>query len=337
MKSFGMFCLLFGCAAWGQAVNSSASLADHGAIQSFVGAKAGAGSLNSLSSASKGSPDKPLITISGLCDNRADNAAARDCETVITQSQFEVMIDALEPGMRVHARREFAQHYAEVLVMAGEARKMGLDQGPAFEEQMKLARIQILSQALKKAVQTKVAHIPDTDVQDFYDKNKARFEKAELDRLSLPRNRQTLADCANKLADAEKQKCSTEPDQMIKEEADSLRQRAIIGEDFAVLQADAYRVAGITTASPSTSMWVRRISLPPDQALVMDLAPGQVSPVLSDSNGYFIYKVKAKSMVSLDQASEEIKEALRTQRVQDEMRSILNSAPSTINESYFAR
>jgi hypothetical protein len=123
----------------------------------------------------------------------------------------------------------------------------------------------------------------------------------------------------------------------MKKEADSLRARAIAGEEFATLQADAYRVAGIKSAAPSTSISVRRISLPPDQISVMDLIPGEVSPVLADPKGYFVYKVKTKAMIPLDQASDEIKEALRTQRMQDEMSSILNSATSTLDESYFVR
>jgi hypothetical protein len=337
MKSFGMVCLLFGCASWGQAVNSGAAQADQGAIQPFAEVKAVAGPLGHVSPVSKGAPDKPVITISGLCDNPADKVAAPGCKTVITQGQFEGVIDALQPGMRVHARREFALHYAEVLVMAREAEKMGLDQGPSFEEQMKLARIQILSQALRKAVQAKVAQIPNRDVEDFYRSNAARFEKAELDRIYIPKTRQTAAACDNKLTDDERKGCSQESDQTMKMEADRLRERAIAGEEFAVLQTDAYHTAGIKSPTPGTNMWVRRISLPPDQISVMDLAPGEISPVFADSNGYFLYRVKAKAMISLDQANDEIKEALRTQRAQDEMRNILDATPSTIDESYFVR
>ena len=63
------------------------------------------------------------------------------------------MIDAVQPNMSARARREFATRYANALVMAKKAEQMGLDKGPNFEEQMKVARIQILSQEMKKAIE----------------------------------------------------------------------------------------------------------------------------------------------------------------------------------------
>jgi hypothetical protein len=48
-----------------------------------------------------------------------------------------------------------------------------------------------------------------------------------------------------------------------------------------------------------------------------------------------IYKVKTKTTVPVDQAREEIKATLRSQRLQDEMGSIQDSASPTLDESYF--
>ena len=123
----------------------------------------------------------------------------------------------------------------------------------------------------------------------------------------------------------------------MKEEADNLRARAVAGEEFSQLQADAYQVAGIKSAAPDTSIGIRRTSLPPNQASVMDLKPGEVSSVLEDPNGYVIYRVKTKDTLSLDQAREEIKATLRSQRMQDEMRDIQDSATPALDESYFSR
>jgi len=121
----------------------------------------------------------------------------------------------------------------------------------------------------------------------------------------------------------------------MKEEADNLCARAVAGEEFAKLRADAYQVAGIKSAAPNTSQRVWRTSLPPNQASVMDLEPGEVSSVLADPSASVIYKVKANDTLSLDQAREEIKATLRSQRMQDEMRRIQDSATPTLNESYF--
>lgn len=123
----------------------------------------------------------------------------------------------------------------------------------------------------------------------------------------------------------------------MKKEAENLRARAVAGEDFAKLQADAYQVAGIRSMPPNTTMEVRRTSLPPNHAFVMDLKPGEISAVLADPNGYFIYRLKAREVLPPGQVREEIKATLRSQRMQTEMRAIQDSAVPALDESYFGR
>ena len=236
---------------------------------------------NQTSESSNDGKDKPLITIPGLCDKLpADKDAASNCKTVITRAQFEKVLDAVEPGMALKARREFAQLYVEALVMSKKAEQMGLDKGPSYAEQMKLARIQILSRQLKKMLEEKSTQISDEDIEEYYRSNIARFEKAEMDRIYVPKTQEPQPASDKQLSDADPQKRSPESEQTMKAEADSLRARAIAGEDFAKLQADAYNFAGIKSVAPNTSIKVRRISLPPTQVAAMDLKPGEVSPGL---------------------------------------------------------
>jgi hypothetical protein len=282
-------------------------------------------------------PGKALITIEGLCDNSSDDkAVASNCKTIITRAQFEKVINAVQPNMPARTRREFALHYADALVMAKKAEEMGLDKGTNYEEQMKLARVQVLSQDLKRTIQEKTSQISDKEIEDYYQSNTAKFEKVEVDRIYVPRNQQPLSASENKLILATEKQRSQESGPIMKEEADNLRARAVAGEDVTRLQADAYQVAGIRSAAPNTRLEIRRASLPPSQVSVMDLKPGDVSSVLTDPNGYLIYKIKAKDTLSLDQAREEIKAILRTQKMQKEMRDIQDS-PASLDESYFVR
>jgi uncharacterized protein YdaT len=284
------------------------------------------------------SPDKALITIAGLCDHPpVGTGVDSDCKTVITRSQFQKVIDAIQPNMSAHARREFALHYAAALVMTKKAEQMGLDKGPIYEEQMKIARIQVLSQALKKVIQERASQISDKEIEDFYENNAARFERAEMDRIYVPKTQQLLSVSEKHLSNGDRQTGPQESEQMMKKEADDLRARAVTGEGFTKLQADAYQVAGIKSAPPNTSVEIRRTSLPPNQVSVMDLNPGEISSVLADPNGYFIYRLKTKETLPQNQAREEIKATLRSQCLQDEMRGIQDSAVPTLDESYFAQ
>jgi hypothetical protein len=316
VKRHGLSFLLIASFSWGQAPGNGSATATQRPHET-------AGSSEVESS-------KPAITIAGLCEDSAERDTVSNCTTVITRAQFERVVNAIDPTMRRADRGQFALHYADVLVMAAKAEQMGLDKTPEFEEQMKLARIQALSQDLTKAIRERASQIPENDIEDFYHANQPRFEKAEFDRLYIPHNSVATEPVAAKsrLADSE---------QATKKEAENLRMRALAGEEFDTLQTDAFKSAGIKSAPPATGVSLRRISLPPDQVSVMDLKPGDISPVLSGPNGCFIYRLKAKSTLPLDQVRNEIAEALRTQQIHDETDGILNSAKSTLDESYFKR
>jgi hypothetical protein len=329
MKRYGLACLLLGPLSIYPIVNLTPTLAAQAAAISEDAAH----DLSPKPGARIATPDEPAITIAGLCGTASVSA----CKTVITQSQFQRIIDALEPNMPARGRREFAERYADALVMANKAEQMGLDKRTIYEEQMKLARIQILSQDLKKLIQEKAAQISDSDIEDYYRSNIERFEKAEVERIFVPKTQHAPLSSDVKLSNADQQRYSGESEQAMKNEAASLYTRAVAGEDFAELQAEAYRVAGIKSATPATSMLIRRVSLPPNQVSIMNLKSGELSSVMADPNGSVIYRINAKYVLSLDQVREEIKEILRSQRLQDNMRELEDSATPSLNENYFAR
>jgi len=337
MTRYWSVCLVLGSLAWGQATSSKSVQSDQKpAVLAGDTLKATASDHSQQAKTSNVAPDTPVLTINGLCENSpAGKPEAFSCKTVITQAQFEKVIDAVQPNMPVRVRREFALRYANALVMTKRAEQMGLDHGANYEEQMKLARIQVLSKELNKAIQENISHISDKEIEDYYNHNAARFEKAEMDRIYVPKSRQPPAASDERSSDPGRQERSQGSERIMKEEADNLYVRAVGGEEFTKLQADAYQVAGIKSAVPNTSISIRRISLPVNQVSVMDLKPGEVSPVLADPSGYVIYKVKAKNTLPMDQAEEEIKATLRSQHMEEEMRGIQESATPTLDENYF--
>jgi bifunctional DNA-binding transcriptional regulator/antitoxin component of YhaV-PrlF toxin-antitoxin module len=102
------------------------------------------------------------------------------------------------------------------------------------------------------------------------------------------------------------------------------------------LQTEAFTAAGIKAGTPNVDMGkTRRVTLPATQVSVMDMKPGEISGVIADQNGYFIYKLKSKSVMTLDQARDEIKGTLRSQRLQDENSAVQQSATPALDETYF--
>jgi hypothetical protein len=315
---------------WGQALTSDNS--DQKPITTSVVTAADDSARTQPSGKPVIADDASVIVINGLCNNppKSDGAVS-DCKTIITRAEFEKIVAAIQPNMPARAKPEFANEYADALVMAKRAQELGLDKSPGFEEQMKVARVEILVRELKKLVRDEADQVSEKQIGDYYRQNAASFEEADLEWIYVPTIQGPLT--AGGASDNEQRKRQSE--QVTREFADQLRARALAGEDFTKLQQEAYDRAGIKSPANVTMAKVRRVSLPPGHAMVMQSNPGEVSAVLPLNNGYYIYRLRGKGMLTLEAAHDEIKGILRSQRIQEQTQKVEESATSTLNESYF--
>jgi len=80
---------------------------------------------------------------------------------------------------------------------------------------------------------------------------------------------------------------------------------------------------------------VRRTGLPQGHAAVFDLKPGEVSAVISDSGGHYIYKLNSKTEMPLEQAKNEIHSKMQNDRMREKMEKLNSSFKAETNEAYF--
>jgi hypothetical protein len=286
-------------------------------------------------------PDDAVITMNGFCAHPAQPGKA--CQTVITRAEFEKLAEALQPGMSLSLRLNVANSYARNLRMSAAAEKRGLDKTPAFEEEMRFARVQLLAQDLTHALQADANNISDADLEDYYRKNESSYEQATVARIFVPRAKQ-IAPAPEEHADASSADAQSavtaeaqeEPaeEAMTKVAAD-LRARAVKGEDPDKLQIEAYTEAGFPGTTPNTKMEkVRRATLPLQHETVMDLKPGEVSEVFSDpGGGHFIYKMISKEILTLEDVKTQIRTLISSQRYRDSMRSF--QGDDVFSDAYF--
>jgi hypothetical protein len=243
---------------------------------------------------------------------------------VITRAQFEKLADALQPGMPLPLRLTVANAYARNLKMSAAAEKRGLDKTPEFEQEMRYARMQLLSQDLTHALQREADNISDADVVKYYQKNQASYAQASVARIFVPRSKQDEAPVQKSAADAEMTRVAAE-----------LRARAVSGEDPNKLQIEAYRQAGIARDTLSTHIEkIRRTALPPAHEAVMDLKAGEVSEVFSDPQGaHFIYKMLSKRTLAIEEVRTEIRAAISSRRYRDAMKNYQGDV--VFNDAYF--
>jgi hypothetical protein len=356
MRMSWLLCVLLVAMAWGQAAPSTPSPAPPAAPPD-----------NSASV-----PDNAVvITVVGVCPAQPKATAAKtpvpksatpaksaaktgdDCKTTITKGEFEKLAKAVAPNpagpLSPQLKRQLAGVLPRLIALSEYAKKQGLDKKPEFAETMKFVKMQVLANQLQREIQQQAADIPESEMDKYYKENPQTYEQYSLERIFVPRTKQADNEVN---ADAEKDEKLTEEQKKAKEAAEKakadeaeqsmtklaeyLHGKAVGGEDFTKLQKEAYDAAGMKIDSPNVKMPnVRRTGLPPAHAAVLDLKAGEVSQVISDAGGHYIYKMVSKTEIPLDQVKTEIHNKLQNDHMRERMDKLNNSFKSDTNEAYF--
>jgi hypothetical protein len=282
-----------------------------------------------------------VLTIKGFCPGQPPVGSA--CETTVTRAQFEAIAGAIQPTMNSVVKRQLASLYPRLLVMSHEAETEGLDKDPQYQQMMAYARMQILTQALTRKVQEQAGKLEESDIEDYYQKHLQLFQLYTLQRLLVPLRKQSAEGDRGK--GAEKSSAETAQEQSARQAAEAaeltklaeaLRARAAAGADLLELQKEAFQAAGVKVNAPNTEMGeVRRTSIPAAHLAALDLKAGEVSQVITDGGGHYIYKLEAKKQLTLAQVKDEVRGTLISDRVKETMDKIQHSYTTETNESYF--
>jgi peptidyl-prolyl cis-trans isomerase C len=235
------------------------------------------------------------------------------------------------------------------MAMANQAKERGMDKTEQYTQTVEFVKMQVLSNQLQRKLQEEAADISDADIEKYYKDNPDAFEQYNLDRVFIPRSKQVEAEASDddekddKLT-AQQKKAKEDAEQAKKQEnekamtelAEKLRTRAAAGEDITKLQKEAFDAAGMKIEAPTVNLpSVRRNGLPQAHTVVLDLKPGEVSQVISDAGGHYIYKMNSKTMMPLDQAKSEIRGKIQNDRMREKMDKVNASFSSVSNEAYF--
>jgi hypothetical protein len=280
-------------------------------------------------------------------------ASAADCKTIITRAEFEKMVNALSPTpLGPPQKKQLAASWSRSVGMSDAAKKKGLDKTSQYKETIKFYEMQILSRQLSQNIQEEAGKIPHDEIEAYYKDHLGNYEQFDLERLFVPRMKQMEPEAKEKEEEEKNEKPSEEA-QKAKQDAEkakadeaakamtdlaeNLRTRAAAGEDFVKLQKEAFDAAGMKIESPTVTIPpTRRTGLPPAHAVVFDLKAGEVSQVINDSGGHYVYKMKSREQLPLDQKLEsEIHNTLQNQRSREMMDKITNSFKVETNDAYF--
>jgi hypothetical protein len=352
MRKSWLLCVLLGTLAWGQAQPETPPAQSNPMMPPGAAAKAPA-------PAAEVPENAVVLTIKGVCAPVAKTAAGAktatgktaaakkpaDCKTELTRAEFEKIANGLSPNVTPQLKRQLETALPRFMAMSEIAKEKGLDKTPRFQEMMKIVKMQVLTQELQRSAQEQSDKVTPEEVDKYYKDNAPAFQQYSLDRLFVPRFKQAepdsqaqgqMSDDDRKKKEADDKAKQEQSEQDLTKLADTLRGQAASGEDFTKLQKEAFEAAGEKVDNPTVNLpKVRRTGLPPAHAVVFDLKVGEVSQVISDNGGHYVYKVVSMETLPLDQVKDEIHNKLKSEQMKAAMDKYNGSFEAIPNEAYF--
>jgi hypothetical protein len=292
-------------------------------------------------------PNAPVVTIQGLCEDMPAMSAAsakpmvkasakssgrpaaktalksKDCKTVITKAEMDALLDLMLPGASPETRRGFALNYIRILAASGVAQEKLLDHDPTVTKELavrtEFTRKQVMASSLYRRIETLAQDVQDSEIQSYYNQEAGNLIEAEVQRLSLSKlgARGTPVDVA-----------------ALKIKVEEYHARAAKGEDLDQL-AKEFQTANPGSAVPSAkTATVRRNSLLPEEAIVFNLKPGEITPIVDARGAFEILKLVAVKPIPLDSVRADIKTALANGHLQLLMKDATKGVTAKFNLTY---
>jgi len=282
-------------------------------------------------------PDAVVITLNNFCEPGEAPPAGEICKKQITRAQFEKLVEAVNPNLPARNRRNLANLYVQVLTLANEAKKEGVENDPRFQENLQLVKLRLMAQSLERKLQEQSSEVASGEVEQYYKDNAAAFQETTVRRIYVPKQFKAPEKTPKQAEPKQEGGKKPEGEVDLKALAEKLRQRLAAGEDPDKLEQEAFKTTGQQTPPPSTVMGPRRRGGLPinHEEQIFNLQTGEVSQPMGDASGYFIYKVESRRQVPLEQVETEIRRSLQTRKLQDRMNAITQSVAAELNESYF--
>lgn len=276
-------------------------------------------------------PESTVITIHGLCPTATPPIGHKSdsCTVLLTRAELETMLAAVNLTNQNYppaAMRSMASNYITIMALADAGEKAGVENDPRFADMMKVARTRALAEAYRRSLLEKYGKPSDAEIDAYYKQNIAKFDQTKVDRILVPKVNPTNS-----------QDKPVEFEKKAHELADKLRDRAAHGEDIITLQSEAYKTLALRTMPPQTELneTQKRLLQGEVKQDVNALKAGEVTKVEVEPAGFTIYKMRARSTLSAEQARTQIVHDLLQQNMDIALRAATDGVHPEFNEQFF--
>ena len=259
---------------------------------------------------------------------QADPVVIAAGNIAIRQSEFESALQTLPAEYQQYAagpgKRQFAEDYLRMKMLAAEGTKAGLDKDPDVLRQLALMRENLIAQAQLEKIETGIT-VSDADLKKTYDAQKAQYEQVKARHILI----------AFKGSPAAQEGKAELTEEQAKAKAEDLRKQIVGGASFDELAKKESDDVGSGARGGDLGEFGRGQMVPEFEKAAFEAKVGDVTPVVRTQFGYHIIKVDAHGTTSFDEVKPTLERTERQTRMQSKLEEMKANTKATFNDEYF--
>ena len=246
----------------------------------------------------------------------------------IRRSELEGALRTLPAEYQKYAsgpgKREFAEDYLRMRLLAVEGTKQGLDRSPEVMKQLELMKQNLVASAHLQTIESGIT-VSDAELKTEYDANQASYDKVDARHILIAFKGSPAAQPGKpELSDAD-----------AKAKADGIRKKLVGGADFAALAKAESDDTGSGANGGSLGAFGKGQMVPEFETAAFAAKAGELTPVVKTQFGYHIIKVEKHELTPLSEVKDALEKSQRQKKLQAKLAALVSGTGPKYDESYF--
>ena len=258
---------------------------------------------------------------------KADPIIVAAGDVSIRQSEFESALKTLPSDYQQYAsgpgKKQFAEDYLRMKLLAAEGLKAGLDKDPDVIRQLNLMRENLVANAQLQKIEKSIT-IPDEELKKQYDAKKNEYEQVGARHI-------LIAFKGSPAAQPGKPELTEE---QAKAKAEALQKQIAGGASFEELAKKESDDTGSGANGGALGEFGRGQMVPEFEKAAFEAKVGEVT-VVRTQYGYHVIKVDSHGVTPFDQVKATLERNARQEALQAKLDAMKTTAKPTFNETYF--
>ena len=271
----------------------------------------------------------PAPAAGNTAATQADPIIVAAGDLTIRQSEFETALKTLPAEYQQYAsgpgKKQFAEDYLRMKMLAAEGLKGGLDKDPEVVKQLMLMRENLVANAQLQRIEKGIV-ITDEDLKKQYDAKKTDYEQVAARHILV----------AFKGSPAAQEGKPELTEEQAKAKAEELRKQIVGGGNFEEIAKKESDDLGSGARGGELGEFGRGQMVPEFEKAAFEAKVGDVTQVVRTQFGYHIIKIEKHDHTPFEQVKPVLERNERQARVQAKLDELKTKSNPTFNEAYFA-